>query len=80
VKLCKKEENLENGRILNGIHPTTLLEGKTVRKKGGSSTSGNGNHQKVLEYVNSILELFREKSEDRKTSQENQPLRHRVAE
>lgn len=81
VKLCKKEENLENGRILNGSHPSTLLEGKTVRTKGGSSTSSNGNHHKALEYVNSIPEPFREKaSEDRKTSQENQPSRNRVTE
>lgn len=71
VKLCKKEENLENGRILNGIHPSTLLEGKIVRMKWGSSTSSNGNHQKALEYGNSILEPFREKNEDEKTSQEN---------
>lgn len=81
VKLCKKEANLENGRILNGSHPSTPLEGKAVRTKGGSSTSNNGNHHKVLEYVNSIPEPFREKAnEDRKTSQENQPSGNRVTE
>uniref|UniRef100_A0A0D6QVY0 DUF1639 domain-containing protein n=1 Tax=Araucaria cunninghamii TaxID=56994 RepID=A0A0D6QVY0_ARACU len=81
VKVCKKEESHENGRIVNGSHPRSLLEGKAVRLKGASSMISNGNHHKELEYFNSSLEQSQEKiSEDGKCSQDNQASKKRAVE